>query len=446
MSSLTSGQIIKPVIWLAVPMFLGNLLQQLYVVVDLAIIGKYLGADALAAVGATYPVLIALVSVFVGLALGFAVVIGQMKGEDNRDGLRNCLANLVAITLAYGGAVSVVGGLYPNEILRTIGVPMGLRQDGIAFLQAYAFGAIPILALLALSIALRGLGDTKAAFALLALSSVLNVLLTVLFVLQLDWGVEGAAWATVVAQSTTLLFGMIFIFARHRLHWQDLAGFRLSLPVLRRALVLGTPLAAQQVLIGVAAIAMVAFVSPLGATYLAAFTILVRLEMFALIPFLDLSGALTTFAAHNMGAKRLDRVREAVRGLAMVSIVLSILVATMLFAFAEPIASIFVSDPVVLTTTADAIRTIYPFLLLYSLTVVLHGSLNGAGRTLLPLGCTVLALWVFRVPLAGYLGDLAGFDGIVWAIVASWIAGALFTLAATYRSFWNAQSVQGMQR
>lgn len=437
MQNLTTGRAGVTVLGLTAPLYLGNLVQQLYIVIDGAVVGLALGANALAAVGAAYPVLVLLASACAGLSIGFTIKVAQLKGQGDVSALKQTLWSLLLLVFAYGGMATVCSRIFAAPMLLLLGVPPELHTDAEAFMRAFGAGLIPILALYALSAALRGLGDTKTPFVLQVISSALNIALALLFVLTLKWGVAGAAYATVAAQTVALLIGAFYCARKYSIRWSEVLHASTTWLVTSRALKLGLPLAVQAMLIHVGVVAMVAIVSQLGSTYLAAYTILARIELFATMPFLDLSSGLMAFTGQNVGARRMDRVRRGLEETLIAAAVIAVALGGALLAIPVTVASAFVSEPSVIKAVVPAILLIYPWLFAYALMAVSHGSVNGLGRTMVPLICTVIATWIVRIPLAAWGATNHGFAGVVHAFYAAWIGGCIYSLSAAYWLIWK---------
>ncbi len=432
MTDMTKGPILRTVVAFAVPLTLANLLQQGYLLIDGAIVGRYLGVGGLAAVGAAGPLLYMLHAVFIGLGTAFTIRLAQFKGAGRTDEIPDAARALAGFAVAWSLACTVLAVALGRPILALMGVHGQLAADSHQFLLVLCVGFVPMFGTAAVSAFLRGLGDSRTPLYVMAFGSGLNIVLAYAFVALFGFGLAGAAWSTVL--SSTAAFAVAILYTRSR-HPVSLAG--LGNPAARAelgaAFRLGVPLASQHVLLAAGIMIYVGIIAPLGEPVLAGFTAVGRIELFTSMVFLDLSGALTAFVAQNSGAGQRLRNRAALRQVVILTVGLTAVVSVAVMVSRDGVGGMFGTDPTVRSVVADYVLITYPFFPLYTVMVVLHGFLNGLGRTTVPLICTVLSFLVVRLPLSYGFRDAYGVEGIIWAVNVGWLAGLLYTVVPIRR-------------
>ncbi|WP_371484157.1 MATE family efflux transporter [Kitasatospora sp. NBC_00315] len=430
---LTRGPVLRSVLRFAVPLTLSNLLQQTYLLADGAVLGHWVGVDALAAAGVVQPLYFLADGVFLGLTTGFAIRLARFTGERSRRGPATVAAALALATAVWAALCFLVARTAGDTLLRLTGARGEVLHDAQVLLSTLSYGFPSVFAVSAVCALLRGLGDSRAQMRLMIGSSLANILLAWLYVVVLHLGVVGAALATVTAATGTAAAGLALLRRRRDLAPRRSHGWKGARTEAAAALRLGLPGATQQLLIALGIVALIRIVAPLGASLLAAVTVVGRLEFFAATAFLDLSGALTVFVAQNLGAGRPDRVRHAVRRTLPFTLALALAVSLAVIVLRPALAAAATTDPVTRHLVEVYILITYPCFVLYAVMAVIHGALNGIGRTVVPLVCTIVSFIAVRLPLSYLLRVRHGADGVMWAVDLGWIVGALYTAIAVRR-------------
>lgn len=436
MPDLTRGPVLTGIVGIAAPLALANLLQQGYLLVDSAVVGRYVGVTGLAAMGAAQPLYAILTSLFTGVSSAFAVRLGHLAGAGRRDDPSALLA-LAVCTGVWSAICAVAAALASAPLLALTGVTGEVAAEARTFIVTLCSGMVAVYALGAVCAVLTGRGDVRRATGLMIAASVLNALFAWLFVGPWRLGIAGAALAVLAANALAAAAGLTRLVREQRGPRPPGTGPVTAGTVraeVRRGLRIGGPMAVQYLLIGVGVLALVWIITPFGEEALAALTVVARLELLTSVLFLNLSGALMVFTAQNTGAGRPARVREGIRHAVWLSVALTAVVSLLLLAGRGPIAALFSGSPETRMVTERYILITAPFFLCYTLTVVLHGWFNGITRTVVPLICTVASLGVVRLPLSYALGHAWGVDGIMWATVIGWGVGLGYTLLATRRA------------
>lgn len=431
-TDMTAGPVLRTVVAFGIPMTAANLVQQSYLLVDSAVVGRYVGVTGLAAIGASQPLFYLFQAIFIGIAAGFSIRLAQMKGGGRADRAGTAAAALAACCVAWALACVLLVGWGAGHLFDLMGVHGAVARDGESFLRTLSIGFVPTFGVGAISAYLRGLGDSRTPMVILAISSLLNLLLVWLFVGPLGLGMRGAALATVVTNVVACLAGVLYVRTAQRsgrppVRWRAVGDET------RVSLRLGLPVAAQHVLLAVGTMVLIGIVTPLGTSILAAVTVVSRLEMFASMVFIDLGGALTIFVAQNRAAGRRDRADRGLRDSLRVTGVLTALVSAVVLLCASWLAGAVTGDQTAHDAITRYIYLTYPFFFLYTVMVIMHGYLNGSGRTVLPTACTALSFAVVRLPLSYLLRGPYGIDGLIWPVVIGWLVGFLYTALVTHR-------------
>ncbi|GHJ41578.1 MATE family efflux transporter [Streptomyces sp. TS71-3] len=441
MPDLTRGPILTGIVGIAAPLALANLLQQGYLLVDSAVVGRYVGVAGLAAMGAAQPLYAILSSLFTGVSGAFAVRLGQLTGAGKLSGPgrhddRSALLALALCTGAWSVLCAAIAVPAAGPLLALTGVTGEVAAEARTFVVTLCSGMVAIYALGAVCAVLTGRGDARGATGLQITASALNATFAWLFVGPWRFGIAGAALAVLAANSLAAVAGLVRLVREERRRPSPAAAVTAATvrAEVRRGLRVGAPMGAQYLLIGVGILVLVWIITPFGEPALAALTVVSRLELLTTVLFLNLSGALMVFTAQNTGAGQSARIREGVRSTAWLGAALTVVVSLLLLAERGPIAALFSGNPETRLVTERYVLITAPFFLCYTLTIVLHGWFNGITRAVVPLICTVASLGVVRLPLSYVLGHAWGVDGVMWATVIGWAVGLGYTLLATWQT------------
>lgn len=431
---LTRGSIRKGLILFSLPLIAGNLLQQCYNIVDTWVVGRYLGSVALAAVGSAFSLMTLLTSLLLGLCMGSGVVMSQLYGQGDREGLRRAMGNAFAGIALAALALAVAAFALLDSLLAWMRVPAEAAADlrgylavvfwGIGFTFLYNFFAT----------ALRSVGNSAAALWFLLCATIINIVLDLWFVTGLGWGVEGAALATVIAQAASAA-GIVLYFL---LKMGDLRpGLRHLKPdggLLKRIAVVSVLTGAQQSIMNFGILMIQSLVNSFGVNVMAAFAAGVKIDAFAYAPAQDFANGFATFVAQNAGAGRADRVKRGLREAAMMSLGFCALVSAVVGIFAAPLLSIFI-DPAQRDVMAVGMHYLRTEGLCYvgiGLLFLLYATYRGLERAGMSIVLTVISLGL-RVVLAYWLAPSWGLDAVWWAIPIGWAVADAVGLAALKR-------------
>ncbi|MEI7530005.1 MAG: MATE family efflux transporter [Elusimicrobiota bacterium] len=433
MKDLTSGPEGRLIWNFTLPMLIGNVFQQSYNVVDSVIVGRAIGKSALAAVGASFPIVFLLIALIIGATMGFSILISQYYGAKDMARVRRTIDTAYIFLFFASLAATAVGLAASEPILRLLKTPAEIMPQALTFLRIMFSGILFLFGYNSISAVLRGLGDSKTPLYFLIISTVLNVLLVLLFVLGFKWGIAGSAWATVLAQSASFLMGVVYLNRTHPVLTFRLKGLQFDGAIFRKSLAIGLPAGVQQVLVAAGMMALSRIVNGFGTDAIAAFTAAGRIDTFAVMPAMNLSAAISTFTAQNIGAGRMDRVRHGLWAALKISGAISLATTLAIIVFKWHLIAMFNSDPAVIAIGARYLLIVGGFYVVFSGIFVLTGVLRGAGDAFVPMIVTILSLWAIRIPVSAWLAQRMGTDGIWWGIPIAWTAGLLL-LTAYYRT------------
>lgn len=430
---MTSGSPMKLIVGFAVPIFLGNLFQQLYSVVDAMVLGRAVGADALAAAGSTQALSFLVLGFITGLTHGYAILIAQRFGAGDYAGVRRTAANAGYLAAASSLIITAASLLGARALLEVMHTPEDIFQDALLYIQVIFIGTAAAVAYNMFSGILRALGDSVSPLVILVVSSIVNVGLDVLFVVVFRWGVAGAAWATVLAQalSSAMCFAVLRRLELMRFQREDWRGDR---DVIRALLRLGVPVGIMNSITAMGIMLLQSVVNGLGSVTVAAYTAGSKLMNLALQPGDILGIAVGTYVGQNLGAGRLDRIRAGVRQSVLLSLVINIVMGLVLALFGRELTAVFVSG-----TEEAVIEAAYPYFVITGAGVWIVGllflyrfALQSLGDTFIPMvsGGVELGMRVGAVLVLDRCFDM-GFYAVCWAEVAAWL-GAGVLLAAGY--------------
>ena len=441
MVDLTEGKEGKLILKFAIPMLLGNIFQQLYTIVNSIIVGHALGKTALAAIGASFPIIFALISMIIGIATGSTIVIAQYYGAKNMDKVRRSIDTMYIFLFYASIAISIIGIILSESILRLTGLPEEVIPEAKLYLDVYLAGAVFLFGFNGASAALRGLGDSKTPLYYLVISNIVNIILDLLFIVIFKMGVEGAALGTIISQAGAFVT-MIYKLNRNdnmvKLHIRKL---KFDKEIFRKSIKIGLPTGFQQTFVAIGMVALYGIVNRYGTDVIAAFSVASRLDSLASLPAMNFGAALSAFVGQNLGANKPHRVKNGLKSTFLMTSYISIGVTIINVIFGKYIMGMFTSDINVIHLGHQYLIIVSSFYVVFSTMFVTGGVMRGAGDTLIPMFITLFALWAVRIPLAYLLAPRIGVIGIWWAIPIGWVIGMTFSYIYYLTGRWKTKVV-----
>lgn len=422
---MTVGSPAGHILRFALPLLIGNLFQQFYNMVDSLVVGNFVGANALAAVGACGSMNFLFFSLSSGLAIGIGIIVAQYFGAKDEENIRMTIANSIYVLSAVAILVSVLGIIFSPALLRLLQTPDSIMADSVLYMKTTCAGIVAIAAYNGVASILRALGDSKTPLYFLILASIINVVLDLLFVLRLEWSVFGVALATIIAQAVAAVTCIIYAYVKVPYFRLTAEQLRPQKEIIKRSFVLGIPLALQNSMIAVSCMVLQGVVNTFGETVVAAYTIIGRIEQVVQQPYSSLGAAITTYTGQNVGASKLERVKKGYHQAIIMVLIFSILLLPVCYLFGEQIIGAFVKEPEVIAIGVKALRINSLFYFGLGMIYVPRALLNGAGDTgfamlngFTEVACRILYSQVLtRIPALGYWGIWVT-TGATWATTA----------------------------
>lgn len=437
-NDMTKGDPLKLILLFSVPLLIGNIFQQLYNIADIVIVGRTLGMNALASVGAISPIFFFLMFVVVGLTNGFAVITGQRFGAKDADGVRKSVTVSAILSICFTIVFSLVLGLSMNTILVWMNVPVEIYKDAFLYIQIVVAGLIVVNLYNLLASVVRALGDSKTPLYFLIFASILNIFLALLFILKFHWGVPGSAVAVVLSQAVSVLMCIIYVKKRFpilhlkRADWQ-FALSKKSLSFALEHLKVGIPMALQYSILGIGILIIQSVCNTFGPDVIAAFTAALRIEQIATLPMISFGVALAAYTAQNFGANNFTRIREGVNRSSLINIGLSIVMTLLIHFYGSDIVGLFIGKTethiIGIAKSYLLISTMFYFFL--GQIFIFRNALQGMGEAVLPLTASIAEL-VIRSFAAVYLAVKFSYFGIFYAGPIAWITASSILAAGYY--------------
>ncbi|MCF8330945.1 MAG: MATE family efflux transporter [Bacteroidales bacterium] len=428
MADLTKGKESRRIIYFALPMLLGNVFQQLYNVVDTIIVGKYIGKEALAAVGASFPVIFVLVSLLIGVSAGVTILIAQYYGAKQFENVHRSITTMFSFALVSAIILGGIGIYFSDDIFKLIRLPKEVIPMASSYFTIFASGLVFLFGFNATSAILRGTGDSKTPLYFLIISTLANILFDFLFVVGMDMGVEGAALATVLSQAGAFFTAVIYLNRTHEIISFRIRNWVFDGEILKKGLKIGIPSGLQHTFVAFGMIALFRIVNDFGTNTVAAYTAAIRIDSFAGMPAMSLSAALSTFVGQNLGANRPERVKKGLYATWLISFGVSLVISLIVILFGQRLMGAFTSDQTVKEIGHSYLMIVGAFYIVFSSMFINQAVLRGAGDTITSMLITLFSLWLLRIPASYLLSRESvglGYEGIWWGIPIAWFFGFL---------------------
>ncbi len=429
-TDMTSGNPLKHILLFSIPLLIGNIFQQLYNIADLVIVGRTLGVESFAAVGAVAPIFFLITFIIVGLTNGFAVVTGQRYGAKDINGVRNSFVISTILSTFVTVAVSIICSLLMNPILKLMNVPQNIYHNAYWYVQIIIIGLIVTTMYNMLASIIRALGDSKTPLYFLIVASIANIILALIFIQIFHLGVPGSAIAVILSQAISVILCVFFIKKRlpilhlHKNDWKlkfDKNFFDSAYEHLN----IGIPMAIQFSIIGVGILIIQSVCNTFGSNVIAAITAALRIEQIATLPMMSFGVALATYVAQNFGAHKFKRIRLGVIKASTINIILAVIMAFVMRIWGTDIISAFIG-----TNKTEIIDIAHQYLLISTIfyfflgqIFIYRNALQGMGETFFPLLACIAEL-LMRAFAAVYLAIKFGYIGIFYSGPIAWVSAS----------------------
>lgn len=434
---MTRGAVWKVILRFAFPLLIGNLLQQFYNVTDSVIVGQFLGKESLAAVSASFFIYYFIISLVIGIGSGTSVVISQFFGAKEFDKVQKTFSSFFIFMLVAGVLLSIAGIIFAEPMFRLTNTPEDVIPQAVTYFRIYVGGTFLFVTFNSIISILRGVGESVRPMLFILLTTILNIALDLLFIVVFKWGIEGAARATVIAQGIGMCVALGYVNNTHPLLSIKKQDLLFDMGLFKEGLRIGLPSSVQQCAISLGLIALLGIVNSFGTDTLTAYGAAGKIDTIIIQAVLTLSGALAAFCGQNIGAGRLDRVRDGVRFAMLVNLLLGLATFTAIYFFGDKMMLAFTKDPEVIRIGKEYLLIMGGFFVVHGGLNVFNGALRGAGDTLFPMAVSITCLWLIRIPLAYWFSSIWGRSGIWWAIGASLCIGLTITYIYYKLGFWK---------
>jgi len=447
---MTVGPPWKRIAEFAVPMLLGNIAQQLYNTVDSIVVGKYVGDNALAAVGSSAPILNLLLALFVGVATGAGIVISQNFGAGDRKALSRSIGNCISLAAIASLLTMVIGTAIARPLLELLDTPVSILDWCANYLTIFFLGAAGFTFYNILSGILRGLGDSVSALLFLLVATVLNIFLDLWFVAGLGMGVPGVALATVLAQGLSAILCFFKLLRMRDIFDLTPEMFKLRREAALRIVKIGIPSGLTQGIMAIAMLVVQSLTNSLGELVIACNVIIMRVDGFAMMPNMTFGQTMSVYTGQNVGAKRLDRVELGLKQGGAMAIGFSASVTVILLFFGHILFNFFTDTPELVDLAVRMMRILAFGYICIAVTQVLGGIMRGCGDTITPMWITMFTTVVLRIPVAyglAYLTRCPEYpngrpEALFCSLLVAWTMGAVVSYIVFRRGKWRRKALE----
>lgn len=443
MNDMTTGSPFR-VLWrFSIPMLLSMIFQQLYNIADSVIVGNFVGVDALAAVGASTPITVLFIAVATGCSIGCTVVISQIFGAKKYSTMKTAISTAVISIGILSIFLTILGILFCNPLMRMMNTPANIFSDSALYLRIYIFGLIFLFMYNTATAVFNALGDSKTPLYFLIFSSLLNVILDILFVRNFGMGVGGSAWATFIAQGLASVLSMTVLINRMKKIPSEKTKTYFDRSLLARISKIAVPSICQQSFISIGQLFVQGLINSYGSVVVAGYSAAFRINTFAIMSVTTLAGSLSSFTGQNIGAGKPERIKKGLFAGMVIAQGFSVMVILVFAFFGENLIGAFVKASAgreVVGVGMSFLRTVSPFYVVIAAKLVCDGVLRGTGSMKEFMIATFSDLLV-RVGVSYLFAYLFGYTGIWWSFPLGWMVGALLSCGFYLKGGWKHKAI-----
>lgn len=449
-TDMTVGTPWKCIITFALPMLIGNIAQQLYSTVDSIVVGKYIGDNALAAVGSAIPILNLLLVLFIGISTGANIMVAQYFGAKNRRSLSYTIGNALTVTAISCGILIAIAAPLIRPILVILNTPDSIINWCADYLMISLIGIAGMAYYNILSSIIRGMGDSFSSLIYILIATVINIVLDVYFVAGLNMGVGGVALATVIAQMVSSILCILKL-SKMRDHFDF--GLKYLKPkgeFVKTIIRLGLPSGLTQAIFSSAMIIVQSLTNQFGEQFIAANVVIMRVDGFAMMPNFSFGIAMATYAGQNVGAKLYDRVSKGAKQGTLMAVLCSTVITGVILLFGKNLMWVFTDTKELVEMSYYLMTILAAGYIAVAVTQSLSGVMRGAGDTMTPMWISLITTVAIRVPIAYIISYLTTTEAlpngrsecIQISLLSSWVLGAVFTLIFYCRGKWKTKAIK----
>lgn len=429
---MTKGSPAKLILYFTIPLLIGNIFQQLYSMADTMIVGRTIGVDALAAVGATGSLMFLVIGFAQGLTSGFSVITAQRFGAGDEKGVRKSVTTSIVLSIIITIILTIFSVLTVRTLLELLETPSDIIEGAYSYIVVIFYGTYASLLFNLLSNIIRALGDSKTPLYFLIIACVINVVLDFVFILCFSMGVAGAAWATIIAQTVSGVLCFIYMIKKFPILKFEKSDWELNKNFVFLHLKVGIPMAFQSSIIAIGAMALQFALNKLGSTAVAAFTASQRIDILTIQPLMSFGITMATYSAQNYGANEIKRIGTGIKQCCIMSVSFSLICGFVIIILGKSIVKLFVGEGQqnVIDLAQEYLVINCSMYFLLALLFIFRYTLQGLGKSLIPTFAGIMEL-VMRTFAAIFLANLIGFTGICMASPIAWL-GAVIPLIISF--------------
>ena len=446
---MTAGNPVRQIVKFMIPMLIGNVFQQLYNTVDSIVVGKYIGDNALAAVGSAGPIVNLLLVLFMGISVGAGIMVSQYFGARQRNSLSKTIGCCITMTFIASVIVMIIAPLITMPLLKMLNTPDEIIDWCAGYLRILFLGIAGCAFYNILGGVLRGLGDSISALIYLIVATILNIVLDIFFVASVGMGVDGVALATVIAQGISAVLSFLRLRQKTDCFDMKAAYLKPQKKYVRELVRLGLPSGITQAIFSLSMVIVQSLTNTFGAMCIATNVIVMRIDGFVMMPAFSFGAAMTTFAGQNIGAGRLDRVEAGAKKGTVVAMATSAVITLLIVLFGKYLMMLFTNTQALIDQSYDMMLIMGTGYIVMEVTQCLQGVMRGAGDTMAPMWLSMITTVAIRVPLAYLMTWMTRspehpqglFSMMFVSMLISWIIGATMTLIVYRAGRWKKKAL-----
>ena len=434
---MTDGNIWKLLIIFSIPLILGNLLQQMYNTADSIIVGNFVGSNGLAAVGSGTALINLIIAFSQGAAVGAGVIVSQNLGARDKQKTKLAVHTAMCIAIILGVILSAIGVIFSRDLLIWMKTPKSVLKDSVLYLQIYCGGLIfNVIYNMATGI-LNAAGNSKRPLIYLAIASVTNIILDLVFIKALKWGVKGAAIATDISQALSCVLAVGYLLRVNSDYKLIVKELKIHGNTAKQIIRVGLPTAIQNMVISFSNVLVQSSVNSYGATAMAGYAAYLKIDGFNILPVLSISMAVTTFTGQNVGAKKPDRIKKGMWNALIMGVVYTVIIGVVILLTSHTVLGLFTKDNEVITYGQLAMKYFCPFYFLLGILNILAGTVRGAGKGVPPMLILLFSMCIFRILwIKIALPFYSTIDGVFILYPISWFVGMVLMIIYTKFGKW----------
>lgn len=434
---MTEGNIWKLLIIFSIPLILGNLLQQMYNTADSIIVGNFVGSNGLAAVGSGTALINLIIAFSQGAAVGAGVIVSQNLGARDKQKTKLAVHTAMCIAIILGVILSAIGVIFSRDLLIWMKTPKSVLKDSVLYLQIYCGGLIfNVIYNMATGI-LNAAGNSKRPLIYLAIASVTNIILDLVFIKALKWGVKGAAIATDISQALSCVLAVGYLLRVNSDYKLIVKELKIHGNTAKQIIRVGLPTAIQNMVISFSNVLVQSSVNSYGATAMAGYAAYLKIDGFNILPVLSISMAVTTFTGQNVGAKKPDRVKKGMWTALIMGVLYTVIIGVVILLTSHTVLGLFTKDNEVITYGQLAMKYFCPFYFLLGILNILAGTVRGAGKGVPPMLILLFSMCIFRILwIKIALPFYSTIDGVFILYPISWFVGMVLMIIYTKFGKW----------